>query len=138
MSEVRLGAKEDGRAGAGGALFIFRPGLLDCGIRPAGGERAVWACGACGERPAVTARRNAADLVKSDSEEIAWTNSARAVLGHCSLGRPWSDFFFKSRNFRFLLSPFSAQISQSFRVKNSQMRGLRGIFRCCAADTYSV
>ena len=44
--EVRLGAKEDGRAGAGGALFIFRPGLLGCGIRPAGGEWAVWACGA--------------------------------------------------------------------------------------------
>ena len=54
------------------------------------------------------------------------------------LPRPGPIFFFKSSNFRFLLSPFSAQISQSFRVKNSQMRGLWRIFRCCEADTYSV
>ena len=62
-SEVRLGAKEDGRAGAGGALFIFRPALLGCGLRAAGGERAVWACG----------RRTALAAVLS----VLWTGRVR-------------------------------------------------------------
>ena len=67
------------------ALFLFFGRVFSA----AGYDRPVGSgpcgrAGPCGERPG-TARRNAADLVKSDSEEMAWTNLARAVLGHCSL-----------------------------------------------------
>ena len=67
------------------ALFLFFGRVFSA----AGCDRPVGSgpCGRAGRVASGRGRRggNAADLVKSDSEEIAWTNSARAVLGHCSL-----------------------------------------------------